>query len=151
ERQIQERFLELRYVRESDLRGCIAFLRQCRHRLEVLEPSLGLRTYAIFSFSEIEAWFSALGRDPSLAGLPRPYEWPEYKERQKVVQLTLEVLFKTVVPGHGAAGISLLESCREVFTCLRGPVVLDWHGLQDSNADLLREVLHREAISRQEF
>jgi superfamily II DNA helicase RecQ len=149
DRYIQERFIEGRYVRESDLRACIAFLRQCP-RLEIDEPGTGLRTYAVFSFAEVEAYLSALGGDPTPAGLPRPYEWPAYKQRQKVVGLTLEVLFKTVVVTAGG-GLSLLESCQEVATCLRGPVVLDWQGLQDSNADLLREVLQRERIGREEF
>jgi hypothetical protein len=151
DRQIQERFLEGRYVRESDLRAGIAFLRHCARRLEVLEPAAGRRTYTVFSSGEVEAYFSALAGDPSPAGLPRPYEWPAFKERQKVVQLTLEVLFKTVVPAGRAAGVSLLESCQEVFTCLRGPVGVDWRRLEGSNADLLREVLHREGVGREEF
>jgi len=151
DRHLQEWVIEGRYVRESDLRACIAFLRQCPRRLEVHEPGIDRLTYAIFSFGEAEAYFSALADDPTPAGLPRPYEWPAHKERQKVVQLTLEVLFKTVVPDGPGAGISLLESCQEVFTCLRGPVLLDWHGLEDSNADLLCEVLHREAIGQGEF
>jgi hypothetical protein len=116
--------------------------------LEVPEPDRGCQTYAIFSFSEVEAYFSDLARNPSRAGLPRPYEWPPGKERQKAVALILEVLFKTVVP---AAGISLLESCQDVYTCLGGPVLLDWYSLEDSNADLLREALDREGIGREEL
>src|SRR5262249_14526277 len=34
---------------------------------------------------------------------------------------------------------------------LRGPVVVDWQGLQDSNADLLREVLQRQGVGREQF
>lgn len=151
DRNIQEWFIEGRYVRESDLRACISFLRQCPRRLVVDEPGVGRRTYAIFSFSEVEAYLSALAGDPTPAGLPRSYEWPAYKERQNVVQLILEILFKTIVPIGRTASLSLLESCQPVFTCLRGPVLLDWHGLEDSNADLLREVLHREGIGREEF
>jgi superfamily II DNA helicase RecQ len=150
DRRIQERFIEGRYVRESDLRACIAFLRQCPRRLEIDEPGVGRRTYAVFSFGEVETYFDALAGDPAPAGMPRPYEWPEYKQRQKVVGLTLEVLFKTVLPA-GRGGLSLLESCQEVATCLRGPVVVDWQGLQDSNADLLREVLQRQGVGREQF
>src|SRR5205085_1146521 len=54
DRHLQERFIEGHYVRESDLRACIAFLRQCPRRLEVNEPGIGRRTYAIFSFREAE-------------------------------------------------------------------------------------------------
>ncbi len=154
DRLIQEKFLEGRYVRESDLRACIAFLQQCPRRLEVPDSLTGTTTrmYAIFSFGEVETFFNNLTKDPAPAGLPRPYEWHAYKERQKVVQLTLEVLFKTVItPTAGAAGITLLESCQEVSTCLRNPVLLDWHWLEDSNADLLREALHRVRIGREEF
>ena len=147
---IQERFIEGRYVRESDLRACIAFLRQCPRRLEVSETGGGRRTCVIFSFEEMEAYWSYLGINPTLAGLPRPYEWPAYKERSKVVQLTLEVLFKTVVPAADRAS-TLLESCQEVSPCLHGSVGVDWEGLEDSNADLLREVLDRQRIGRQEF
>ena len=154
DRRIQERFLDNRYVRESDLRAGIAFLRQCRRRLEVPHPppGVGQRTCAIFSFNEVSAYFDGLSRDPTPAGLPRPYEWPPYKERQKVVQLTLEVLFKTVIAtGARTARLSLLESCEEVAPCLLRPVRLDWHGLEDSNADLLREVLERAQLGRAEF
>ena len=151
DRQIQEQFIDWRYVRESDLRAGIAFLRGCKRRLEVRDTEGGCRTFAIFSFSEVEAYFNDLVRDPRLAGLPRPYEWPFSREPQKVVGLILEVLFKTIVPAVGSAGKSLLESCQEVSTCLRGPVQVNWQGLEDSNADLLREVLHREGIGREEF
>ncbi len=159
DRRIQENFLEGRYVRDSDLRACVAFLRQCRRRLEVsdrppVQPSQATirRTYAVFSFSEVEAYFDALGRDPTPGGLPQPYAWPARKERQKVVQLALEVLFKTVLPvTNQAAGISLLESCQEVPTRLKRPILLDWDGLEDSNADLLRGVLQRASIGREEF
>ena len=53
--------------------ACIAFLRECRRLLEVHEPGTGPRTYALFSFSEVEAYFSALDPGPAPAGLPRPY------------------------------------------------------------------------------
>jgi superfamily II DNA helicase RecQ len=158
DRDIQEKFLHDRYVRESDLRACIGFLRQCRRRLEVSDPwtaarkKTAWRTYAVFSFAEVEAYFDALTRDPTPAGLPRPYAWPPRKERHKVVQLTLDVLFKTVLPATARAPAhSLLESCQEVFTGLQVPILVDWHGLEDSNADLLREVLSRESIDRREF
>ena len=120
-------------------------------RLDVPETGGGRRTCVLFSFEEVEAYWSHLAIDPTLAGLPRPYEWPAYKERSKVVQLTLEVLFKTVVPAAGRAGVSLLESCQEVAPCLRDPVTVDWDGLEDSNADLLRESLDRAGIGREEF
>jgi superfamily II DNA helicase RecQ len=154
DRRIQEWFLEGRYVRETDLRACIAFLRQCQRRLEVhdLPQGTARRTYAVFSFTEVEAYFNALTKDPTPASLPHPYAWPAYKERHKVVQLTLEVLFKTAVTTTGrSAGVSLLESCQEVCTCLRKPILVNWDGLEDSNAELLREALHRESIGRAEF
>jgi Helicase conserved C-terminal domain len=152
DRRIQERFIEGRYVRESDLRACISFLRQCPRWLTLTEPRDGThRTYVVFSFSEAEAWFSALARDPALAGLPRPYQWPPYRERQKVVQLALEVLFKTVPSSGQGIGCTLLESCQVVATCLRQAVEVDWHGLEDSNADLLREVLDRAGLAQKEF
>ncbi len=150
DRHVQERFIEGRYVRESDLRVAVAFLRGCTRRLEIHEPEAGPKTYAIFSFREVEAYFDHLAKDGAPAGLPHPYEWPAGKERQKVVQLTLEVLFKALLTGR-AAGSGLLESCHSVFTCLRGPVGVDWHGLEDSNADLLRDALHREGIGREEL
>ncbi len=151
DRRIQERFIQGRYVRDCDLRAGIAFLQQCQRRMEVHEPGIGTRTYVIFSFSEVAAYFSDLVRNASAAGLPFSYTWPQSNERQRVVQLTLEVLFKTVVRDGHHAGITLLESCQEVCTCLRQPLSLDWQGLEDSNADLLREVLHRAEINQEEF
>jgi len=137
------------------LRACIAFLRQ----LEVSQPTrshahpgTGCHAYAVFSFRDVEEYFDGLSKDSRPAGLLQPYAWPDRKERQKVVQLTLEVLFKTVVdPTDQSAGTSLLESCQEVCTCLKKPIRLDWRRLEDSNADLLREVLHQQSIDRQEF
>jgi superfamily II DNA helicase RecQ len=153
DRLIQENFLAGRYVRESDLRAGIAFLRQCPRRLDVHDAAWGLgrRTYAIFSLSEVELYFNDLTKTPALAGLPRPYEWPPIKERYKVVQLTFEVLFKTVVQTAPGTSTTLLESCQEVFTRLRRPIELDWHGLEDSNAELLREVLQRAKVRREEL
>jgi superfamily II DNA helicase RecQ len=151
DRRIQELFIEGRYVRECDLRAGIAFLRQCRRRFEIREPGTGDRTYAVFSFREVEAYFSHLTTNPATAGLRCPYEWPANKERQRVIQLTLEVLFKTVAAGGQHSGTTLLESCHEVSTCLRQPIALNWQGLEDSNAELLRGVLHRAEIDQEEF
>jgi hypothetical protein len=154
DQQIQWRFIEGRYARECDLRACIAFLRQCQRRLHLGDPRQGeaAKTYAVFSFDEVAAYFDGLAKDPSPAGLTAPYEWPRYKEREKVVHLALEVLFKTAVtatlPGPT---VTLLQSCQEVPTGLRNRVRLDWRGLEDSNAALVREVRGRAAISREEF
>src|ERR1700722_14884755 len=65
DRRIQERFIEGRYVRESDLRACLAFLRQYTRRLEGHEPGDVQQVYAIFSFSEVEVYFSDLTRNPA--------------------------------------------------------------------------------------
>ncbi len=137
--------------------ACIAFLRHCRRRLEVSDPWTSIlrpvwKTYAVFSFAEVAGWFDALAQDPAPAGLERPYAWPKHREREKVVQLCLEILFKTVLPAtpQAPAG-SLLESCQEVFTCLHAPPAVDWKGMNESNAELLREVLHREKIDLHEF
>jgi superfamily II DNA helicase RecQ len=151
DRRIQELFIEGRYVRECDLRAGIAFLRQYRRWFEVREQGAGYRTYAVLSFREVEAYFSSLARNPATAGLRCPYEWPANKERQKVIQLTLEVLFKTVVMGGQQSGTTVLESCHEVNTCLRQPIALNWQGLEDSNAELLRGVLHQAEIGQEEF
>jgi hypothetical protein len=166
---IQELFIKDRYVRDEDLQMCVSFLRHCRHRL-TLGQGKDRRTYVIFSFDEVQAF---LRSDP---GSPT-YSWPEraakrwfdrpkptsgrewgliqiltrgadYQHRQKVVERTLEILFKTVVP---ATGGTLLESCQRVETCLWKPLRVDWKKLEDTNADHLRGILDRAHLSEEEF
>jgi len=73
DRDIQQYFIDHRYVRHSDLRAVIAFLRSNRPGTH--------RGRLYFTSDQVVQFLNECGQQPALASLSQPYAWPDWPAR----------------------------------------------------------------------
>jgi Superfamily II DNA helicase len=73
DREIQQYFIEQRFVRRQDVEAMVAFLRS--------DLPLHVNGALYFTSDQVMAFFGQISRQPSLAGLSQPYQWPTFPPR----------------------------------------------------------------------
>jgi len=135
DREIQQYFIEQRFVRRQDVEAMVAFLRS--------DLPLQVNGALYFTSDQVMAFFGQISRQPSLAGLSQPYQWPTfpprptgrtweslehrqileagylYNQKRKHIGRILAVLFNNR-PTIGRQVMPLVRSVHEVGLVLRG-------------------------------
>jgi superfamily II DNA helicase RecQ len=135
DREIQQYFIEQRFVRRQDVEAMVAFLRS--------DLPLHVNGALYFTSDQVMAFFGQISRQPSLAGLSQPYQWPTfpprptgrtwespehrqileagylYNQKRKHIGRILAVLFNNR-PTIGGQVMPLVRSVHEVGLVLRG-------------------------------
>lgn len=128
DKEIQEFFIEQKFIRRQDVAAMVAFLRS--------DYPLRINGALYFTCDQVMAFFDWLTRDPYLAGLTAPYQWPsfpprtsrswespdhrrildrgyEYQQRQKYISRILNALFNNR-PTIGGKVAPLVQSVHAV-------------------------------------
>jgi len=79
DRQIQNQFIEGRYIRAEDVVVMRAFLRQLKRLLIV--DRFGEHRYRYFTSDEAIAYIDGIGDDWESIGLAGPFSWPDFRKR----------------------------------------------------------------------
>ncbi|MBM3272570.1 ATP-dependent DNA helicase RecQ [Candidatus Kaiserbacteria bacterium] len=165
DREIQEFFLNEKYIRREDVIVMRAFLKTVARRI-------GQNLY--FTNDEAMAFFERCTSGAALAGLPEPYEWPQfppweseakfydehrairergeaYNNRTRYIQRILAALYRIrpEVPGMGQH-VAFLEASQQVDARLRNVTRLDARGILSSNY-YFGAILRERGISENEL
>jgi superfamily II DNA helicase RecQ len=165
DREIQQYFIEQRFVRRQDVEAMVAFLRS--------NLLLRINGAMYFTNDQVMAFFDQLSWQPSLAGLSQPYQWPPfpprtpgktwespehrqilergylYNQKRKHIGRILAVLFNNR-PTIGGQVMPLVRSVHEVGLMLRGFRLHQSEQIVNSSA-YFGECLRRADIGSEEL
>ena len=174
--QIQEDFLNGRYIRRDDVFVMHAFLHTVQHRLPIKgENDLPDRTYLYFTSDEAIQFFDQCIDLPQLAGLSAPYAWPDFPKREplsrefgdhtsilnrghiyenktKYIDRILAALFRIRPTISGQKNQAYLESVQETGAKVKkgSKYSCNWNAIYHSN-NYFGDIFRRYSVTQKEF